>query len=349
MKKIEILLAIISILIIVSCNNHSQKQEKKEIVICSYGGSFQDAQREAFFKPFEKETGIKIIEANWSGEYAKIKSMVDAKNVVWDIVSVAENSNILRGINDHILEKIDFKNIDTSKYYSGAFSAYSVGFDFFSTALAYNAELFQGNKTPNNWEDFWDIKSFPGKRCLRKDPRTTLEFALIADGVNKNSLYPLDIERAFKSLEKIKPYVKVWWTSGHQPAQLLVDKEVSMASAFNGRIWNAVKNDKKPLKVVWNGGCLDVDSWVILKGTKNYDSAMEFIKFTSRPEVQANFAKLINYGPTIKRAYDLLPKDIKDNLPTSPANYKKQFLFGAKWWAKNEKMVEEKWNEWLIK
>lgn len=63
-----------------------------QVVVCSYGGSFQDAQRKAFFEQFEKETGIKVIEANWSGEYSKLKAMVEAKNVQWDLVTVAEGS-----------------------------------------------------------------------------------------------------------------------------------------------------------------------------------------------------------------------------------------------------------------
>lgn len=346
LNRLIIFLSTLTIVIFfVDCSGPKQD----ELVVCSYGGSFQEAQRKAFFEPFEKETGIKIIEANWSGEYAKLKAMVESGNVTWDLVTVAENSIIERGIVDDILDTIDFSNINKEIFYDGALTKYSVGFDFFSTVMAYNSDAFSAENTPLSWKDFWNIEKFPGSRCLRKDPRTTLEFALLADGVNKDSLYPLDLDRAFRSLDKIKKHIKVWWTSGSQPAQLLVDKEVSIATAFNGRIWTAATKDKKPLKVVWSGGALDVDSWVIPKNSKNYQNAMKLIEYTCRPEVQKELTKYISYGPTIISAHDKLSPTVLNDLPTSSDNIKQQFLFNAKWWAMNEKEIEEKWNIWLIK
>src|SRR5260370_15646052 len=107
------------------------------------------------------------------------------------------------------------------------------------------------------WADFWNTKRFPGGRSLRKDPRTTLEFALLADGVPIDKLYPLDVDRAFRSLDKIAPSVTVWWSSRHQPAHLLADKEVAFAAAFNSPVWTAATQDKMPLEVEWNQGALD--------------------------------------------------------------------------------------------
>src|SRR5689334_11493545 len=67
---------------------------KRELVVCSYGGAYQEAQRKAFFEPFERETGIKVREAQWSGEYAKLKAMVESGQPTWDLVTVAEGSTI---------------------------------------------------------------------------------------------------------------------------------------------------------------------------------------------------------------------------------------------------------------
>jgi putative spermidine/putrescine transport system substrate-binding protein len=44
----------------------------------SYGGAFQDAQRKAYFEPFERLSGIKVIEAQ-GPDPAKVKAMVDTK------------------------------------------------------------------------------------------------------------------------------------------------------------------------------------------------------------------------------------------------------------------------------
>jgi len=336
------------VLFIGSCNNNEKTGQKGQVVVCSYGGSYQEAQRKAFFEPFEKETGIKVIEANWSGEYAKIKAMVSAKNVQWDLVTSAEASDVIRGANDGILEKLDFSKMDKSTFLPGALSDYSQGIDYFSTALAYRTDVFKNDNYPKNWKDFWDLKKYPGKRSLRKDPRTTLEIALLADGVDMKSLYPLDLGRAFKSLDKIKNNI-VWWTTGSQPVEFLSSKEVTMSSVFNGRVWAAVKKDHLPLQVEWNQGILDLDRWIIPKGAKNLENAMKLIEYSSRPEVQDRMLQYINYGPTIKKAYDHLSQQERVILPTSPENYSKQVLFDGGWWAKNEQKVLEQWNEWLLK
>jgi putative spermidine/putrescine transport system substrate-binding protein len=54
--------------------------------VCSYGGAFQDAQRKAYFEPFERLSGIKVIEAQ-GPDPAKVKAMVDTKNIEYDSVS----------------------------------------------------------------------------------------------------------------------------------------------------------------------------------------------------------------------------------------------------------------------
>src|SRR5580698_3834385 len=55
--------------------------------ICSYGGALQDAQRRAYFKPFEELSGIKVIEAE-GPDPAKVKAMVDSKNIEYDVTEL---------------------------------------------------------------------------------------------------------------------------------------------------------------------------------------------------------------------------------------------------------------------
>ncbi len=350
----EVPIALFLLTALLACTaacNRSQDQTAavRELTICSYGGSFQEAQRKAFYEPFEKETGIRVREAQWSGEYAKLKAMVAAGSPAWDLVNGAESSTIIRGAREGILAPIDYTGIDRTKFYPGAVTDYSVAFDFYSTVLAYSAQTYPAGKAhPTTWADFWNTKRFPGGRSLRKDPRTTLEFALLADGVPMQKLYPLDVDRAFRSLDRIAPSVTVWWSSGHQPAQLLADKEVAFVSAFNGRIWTAATQDKMPVDVEWNQGALDTDSWVVPRGARHYKEAMDFIRYTCRADVQLRLTKYINYGPTLPEAYANLDAATRAILPTSPENRPKQFVFDAQWWADNESVVLERWNKWLV-
>ena len=105
-----------------------------------------------------------------------------------------------------------------------------------------------------------------------------LPYILKTLGYKYDEIYPLTdekIDQIYKKMDEVKPHINVWWKAGAQPAQLLVDKEVVMASAWNGRIEKVIR-EGAPIKIVWNGGALQGDSWVIPKGAPNKDLAMLF-------------------------------------------------------------------------
>src|SRR5262249_38150551 len=79
-----------------------------------------------------------------------------------------------------------------------------------------------------------------------------LIFALLADGVPADRLYPLDIDRAFKKLDRIKPHIKVWWREGNQSQQLIRDGELDMMSIWNGRA-SELKEAGVAVELIWNG------------------------------------------------------------------------------------------------
>src|SRR5690606_13601554 len=174
------------------------------------------------------------------------------------------------------------------------------------------------------WADFWNVEKFPGKRSLRKGPKYTLEFALLADGVPKDEIYDVlgteeGVARAFKKLDKLKPHI-VWWESGAQPLQFLASGEVAMTSAYNGRITGINRTEGKNFKVVWPGSIYAVDSWVVLKDAENKDAAQDFIAFASQPENQAKLPEYVAYGLPVKEAAAKVPADLAKDLPTEPAN-----------------------------
>lgn len=183
---------------------------------------------------------------------------------------------------------------------------------------------------------------------MRKNPYTLLEMALLADGVEPSALYPIDVDRAFKSLDKIKKHIKVWWSSGQQPVQLLSTKEVDFCSAWSGRIWNANHKDSLNLKYNHNQALIEPEWWVIPKGAKNKENALEFIAFASQAKPQAEMTKAFGVAPVNKDAFKYLDKELVDELPTSPENIKKQVFVNGLWWAENQEKVNDIWERWLL-
>jgi putative spermidine/putrescine transport system substrate-binding protein len=176
---------------------------------------------------------------------------------------------------------------------------------------------------------------------------------LIADGVDVKDVYnvlgtPEGVDRAFKKLDSIKGNV-VWWEAGAQPPQLLNDGQVTMSSAWNGRIYKAINEDKKPFAIMWDHAALDWQGWTVVKGSKKVDLAYKFMAFAGRPDRQADQTNYISYGPGNKEAIENTNPKIKPDLPTNPDNMKTGFIVDAKFWADNGDSLRERFNVWLAK
>ena len=321
-------------------------QAQKPLVVTSWGGAYQEAQRKAHLDAFTKATGIKIVEASPT-DYGKLEAMIKSGNVEWDAVDV-DLDYVIRAGKKGLLEKLDYAKLGLKKedFLPGTQFDYGTGNIFYSTIMAWNAKKIPPGLTPTGWADFWDVKKFQGPRALWKYPLATLEAALIADGAPIDKLYPLDVDRAFRSLDKIKPHVTVWWETGAKPAQLLTDGEVVMASAWNGRIQTVMKQGV-PVAFTWNGGALAGDAWAIPKGVKNLEAALKFIAFTQSAKQQAELTKYIEYGPTHKGAFQFI--DPKADLPTTPSNRVVQVIVDVNWWVENFDKVNERFLAWVAK
>ena len=87
----------------------ARAQAGGEVVVCTWGGTYTEAQRKFFFDPFEKETGIRVRTVGVP-DIAKIRAMVQARAVEWDLVD-AEGQMMLRLAADDMLERADFSVI----------------------------------------------------------------------------------------------------------------------------------------------------------------------------------------------------------------------------------------------
>jgi len=174
----------------------------------------------------------------------------------------------------------------------------------------------------------------------------TLEFALIANGVPRADLYPLDIDRAFASLERIRASVIDWYEDGKQPVELVVAGQAGMASAWNVRA--AQLQVTEEIRVQWYDGMLSADSWVVPHGAENSDVAMDLINYSTRATPNANFSRLVPYGPVNPESLNLLRPDRLAILPSSPANRGVQFIQNYNWWADNRDSLNQQFDDWLL-
>ena len=318
----------------------------RTLYVNSWGGSYAAAQEAAYFKPFTAATGIEVRTVT-PVSYARIKAQVQSRSYEFDMTSI--NSMLwLRGVREGLAEPIDWTIFKKGTLPDEAIVAdgHGVAFCIQGTNLCYRTDRFP-HGGPRSWADFWDVEKFPGNRalCLSDAPRNCI-FALIADGVPLDQLYPLDFDRAFSKLDRIKPHIKVWWREGNQSQQLLRDGEVDMMSIWNAR-GTELKSEGVPVEVVWNGAVRSASTWCVLKGAPGRKLAWEFIQFASQAEPQAAFNTRLYYGPTNPGAYALMPQDIAAQLPTYGDNLAVSVREDDVWEADRIAQIEERFTQWL--
>jgi putative spermidine/putrescine transport system substrate-binding protein len=316
------------------------------LTVADPGGVWTPAADAAFVKPFEKATGVAVNHiARQHYPSVEIKANVEAKAYTWDVVT-ATDGDVAELAPQGLLEPLDWSGPDMAQIMPEAKKPGWMGTDIYATILAWRTDKF-GKNGPESWADFWDVKKFPGRRAMHKHPIDMLEIALLADGVAKDKLYPIDMDRAFKKLDQIKPHVAVWWTGGAQTTEMLQSGEVDLLPTWNGRA-QVVIDAGGPAAISWNQGLFALEGWVIPKGDPKAALAKKFVKFTANAERQAEFAAKLPYGPTNPKAYDYIPKERARFLPTAPDNFKLLIQSDSAWWGKNKEKAIERFNAWLL-
>lgn len=305
-------------------------------------GDYLDALTTAFFDAFQSATGAVVRHDPFGRDGTEgLIAQIESGEVLWDVMLVPMNE-VLRLSGQGHLAAIDYNVVDPTALYDELTLQHGVGAQMYSTTMVYSVSRDEG---PEDWAAFWDLSRFDGTRALRRSPVGTLEFALLADGVAMDELYPLDTERAFRSLEKLRE-ATLFYEDSKQPVELVRTGQVGLASAWTVRtILPEVASLVKP---AWNQGMISADAWVTPRGSQNSDVAMSFINFATRAVPTANFSRLQPFGPVNKDALDLLRPDVAQSVPNHPDNFTRQFFENWSYWRDHRESLTTQFEDWLL-
>jgi putative spermidine/putrescine transport system substrate-binding protein len=317
------------------------------------GGPYVKAMTEAFYTPFNEAMKGEIVVTGVISQHeptSLIKSMVDSKTYTWDIAggfSISSTNVMLEG---GYLEKLEIDGDREVQEIPTRFrTPYLLGYEVFTCVLAYRTDVYP-KKAPaptGGWKDLWDVARIPGIRSLRKHPFYTVEQAVMAQGVPANQVYDYlrknGLEPAFKSLDKIKKHVNIWWTGAAQTSQLLATGEVDMVPTFNGRAQDAIDGGA-PVALSWNQAIWTYGGMAIL----NVDACRKFVRFCANAERQATLAKHIAVGPTNPNAFKHLPPARAAVLGTAPKNFEQSIEMDAAFWGKEKDAGTDRFNQWIV-
>ncbi|MFF5847157.1 ABC transporter substrate-binding protein [Streptomyces massasporeus] len=331
-----------------ACESRDDRRTAKSsrtLVVRNFGGAYGEANREAVYDPFTKETGIRIKVVNFAHD--QMLAQIEEGRPRFDVMDI-DMSNLMLFEHEDASEPLDYgrlKNTRNAGIAESLLTPNGVGKSYWASVLAYRTDAFDGRK-PESWADFWNLGAFPGKRALQGEVDwPELEFALLADGVPLDRLYPLDVNRAFKVLDEIKGSVRTFWEYGAEPGELLSRGSVVASSTWAGRLQQPIKRGA-PLAYEWNGARRQSNGYGIPKGSANPDAAYRLIDFALRPEVQAHMARIYPDGPVVPAAYGYLTESTAMNLASTPGHLLSGFDMDIEWWLENQDAVTRRWREW---
>ncbi|MCA8966276.1 MAG: ABC transporter substrate-binding protein [Planctomycetes bacterium] len=313
-----------------------------KVVLISWGGNYRKAWEEAFLAPFTKDTGIEVVVAD-TPDLAKVKAQVTSGNIEWDVFD-CPGSMALSGAKEGFWERLDTGIVDAADVmvpYGEDYMPYYT----YAGGIAWDPKRFAAGKHPTTFPELWDAAAFPGWRGFRTRISETLDIALLADGVDPKQLYPLDVERGFAALEKIRPHVKTWIEQTPQTVALVQSGEVDFSYSYSGRV-RAAQRDGTSIEFSWAQTLNALNYLTVLKGAPNRDAAMKLVAYTLDPQRAAAFSDLLGYTPTVSKALPLVSDETRKWLPdmSNPMNVVMDDL----WWQQNFADLQKRYSEWLL-
>jgi putative spermidine/putrescine transport system substrate-binding protein len=322
-----------------------------EVTVVGWGGSSQEAHRQAYWTSFSKAAGVKVKEDTWHGGVGVLRAKAEAGQADWDVIQV-EVEELILGCEEGIFEKLDWTALGgRDAFIAPSVNDCGVGAMVWSELFAYDGDRIAAG--PKSWADFWDVKRFPGKRGMRKSPKYTLEAALMADGVAPSEVYkvlatPNGVDRAFHKLDQLKPHI-LWWSSVSQVPDLLASGEVAMSMATPGRLVLANQREHRNFKVVWDGNIYAVDFWAIPSNSRHKAEALELVKFMTRPENEVRLPQFIPTGLSNKAAIAQASAALKRETPSNPDNMRNALALDAEFWVENSDQLTQRFNAWAAR
>ena len=336
---------LLTVAMLVSC---VAAADARDLVVVERGESMQHALRSDLLQPFAQATGIQAQEENWDGGIDTLRSHAKAADNIWDLVEV-DPEELATGCSEGLFEKLDWSAIGGKDHYlPQGVSDCGVGASVASTVLAWDRDKFPAAPT---WADFWDVAKYPGKRGLYKGVRGNLEIALMADGVAPADVYKVlatsdGVDRAFRKLDQLKPYI-VWWQSGAEAAHILSSGDVLMTSAPNARIVVSGRSQRRNFGVQFSGSLYEVMNWAILKGSPNLRQAQQLLYFAGTPAVEAKLFTASGEAGLAKGANDGLSAELQSLSPTVPNNMNAAVRVDAGFWHDNLAKLRQRFESWL--
>jgi len=318
-----------------------------DLMIVTRDNSLFHALQLAYVQPFTAVTGLPVQQEAWDGGMDTLRTQAKLPDNTWDLVLV-DPDELSTGCVEGLFERLDWPAIGGKDHYvPQAVSDCGLGALILTTVLAWDKDKLP---VAPSWSDFWDVAKYPGKRGLHKGVRGNLEIALMADGVAAGDVYKTlstsdGLDRAFRKLDQLKPYI-VWWSLETEAAHILASGDVLMTSAPSGQIAAAAEREHKNFGLQFTASLFEMQSWVIMKGSALVRNAQQFLYFTGIPAIETRLLRHSGDGGLVKGLNEGLAPELAAVSPSNPANMAAGLKIDAGFWRDNLPKLRQRYDAW---
>lgn len=256
------------------------------------------------------------------------------------------------GCRGRSLAKLDWSRLGRDRFLPLAATECGAGAWIAATLLAWDRDKVSA---PPGWTDFWDVARRPGRRGLPRHAAGTLEFALMADGVAAADVYRTlrtdeGVDRAFRRLDQLKPYI-AWWEKPDQPAQWLLSGNVLMVAGPAASLAQAAAaaGEKRHLGLQWAQAVVEPYVWVVPSAAAHPGDAALLLMMASDIGRQASLAQTTFLAPALRDATNLLAPQEAATSAAFPANLASALPADAAFWAERGAKLEQRFQAWTTK
>lgn len=309
------------------------------ITYLGFGGITDETMAKAWFKPFEEETGAKIVEESPTN-YAKVQAQVESGAVSYDLVD--GDAFVMDPKCGEEWEEINVPNLKhVAKLYQP--QSKCTGPDYvYSYIIAYSPTDFP-NGGPDNCEDFFNTQKFPGKRQIwgyyYGGPP---ECAAVAAGADPHNPYPLDTEKVISEVQGAKSDLSVYETPS-QAADAQQNNDAAMG-IYTTRMMVEAQNLGSDWKIAKGWSSTASGTFGIPKGAPNAEAAEELLNYIYAPENNKRFYEEL---PADGSPEGFIPPQAKGLDPWLVSGSKQILDAGSvvdwTWWAENDATFSEQW------
>jgi spermidine/putrescine transport system substrate-binding protein len=328
---------------------------KNSMTVHSWGGSTSEALRKFAFDPFTKATGIKVIDAAFTGMAAFLTQVkasyppggefnIAHLSAVYDYARYTDLGFGVKLDESKIpnLKNVMSKMTNTLKAISGG-TLSAVPYDLGQTGIAYNTDKISKEKAEELGASLLYDKSLKGKLgSWGGDHITNMWYAALHTGQDPNNIK--DEKAVFAALKEQRGMIKKYWASGSELMSLLGNGDIYATVAWSGRV-GLLQKEGHPIGYLAPKGTY---SWMeymyVLKGT-DLDVAQKLLNFMIEPEAAKAVAIGQGYPSSLDPTKVAMPDEIKKLPAFDPTGKLEGYKFADPvYWNGHQLDWAEKWD-----